>query len=291
MSTLTTIVLSIASETTTPRRSWRRPRSCSGFGWRTIGLRSRRLLAHGLRALAALGARQALALLLRLRAASAAGASASLGRGAPRRQASSAAGLAAAASAAGSSAGAPRPRAPRRPAPRRQARGAGSSARRQAPLRPAPRRPAPPLRRAPRLRRPPRPRLGRLLSRRLPPRPARLPAPRPAGSPASVTASVSSASPRRRLLRRSGVASVSSSSSVGLFVLFVSHSLALSPPCFAFVSNGQDPRDLALRELEARRVLERAGRRLEAQVEQLLPPLREPRARAPRRSARAVRLA
>src|SRR5438309_7697072 len=39
MSTLTTIVLSIALETTTPRRSWRRPRSPSGFGSRTIGLR------------------------------------------------------------------------------------------------------------------------------------------------------------------------------------------------------------------------------------------------------------
>src|SRR5581483_11104767 len=39
-STLTTIVLSIASETTTPRRSWRRPRSPSSFGRRVIGLRS-----------------------------------------------------------------------------------------------------------------------------------------------------------------------------------------------------------------------------------------------------------
>src|SRR6478735_7486515 len=39
-STLTTIVLSIASETTVPRRSWLRPRSCSGFSSRTIGLRS-----------------------------------------------------------------------------------------------------------------------------------------------------------------------------------------------------------------------------------------------------------
>src|SRR5947207_1470585 len=39
VSTLTTIVLSIASETTTPRRSWLRPRSCSGFSSRTIGLR------------------------------------------------------------------------------------------------------------------------------------------------------------------------------------------------------------------------------------------------------------
>src|SRR4029450_8380100 len=36
-STLTTIVLSIALETTTPRRSWRRPRSWSGFGWAAIG--------------------------------------------------------------------------------------------------------------------------------------------------------------------------------------------------------------------------------------------------------------
>src|SRR6476646_2344485 len=39
-STLTTIVLSIASETTVPRRSWLRPRSCSGFSSRTIGRRS-----------------------------------------------------------------------------------------------------------------------------------------------------------------------------------------------------------------------------------------------------------
>jgi hypothetical protein len=38
-STFTTIVLSIALETTTPRRSWRRPRSWSGFGRRVIGLR------------------------------------------------------------------------------------------------------------------------------------------------------------------------------------------------------------------------------------------------------------
>ena len=39
-STLTTIVFSIASETTVPWRSWRRPRSCSGFSSRTIGFRS-----------------------------------------------------------------------------------------------------------------------------------------------------------------------------------------------------------------------------------------------------------
>ena len=37
--TLTTIVLSPLSETTTPRRSWRRPSSASGFGVRVIGLR------------------------------------------------------------------------------------------------------------------------------------------------------------------------------------------------------------------------------------------------------------
>ena len=42
------------------------------------------------------------------------------------------------------------------------------------------------------------------------------------------------------------------------------------------VLHGQDPRDLALRELEARRVLERTGRRLEAEVEQLLPRVGEP---------------
>src|SRR6185436_15114991 len=38
-STRTTIVLSIAAETTTPRRCWERPRSDSGFGRRVIGLR------------------------------------------------------------------------------------------------------------------------------------------------------------------------------------------------------------------------------------------------------------
>ena len=37
---MTTIVLSIAADMTTPRRSWRRPRSPSGFGSRTIGFRS-----------------------------------------------------------------------------------------------------------------------------------------------------------------------------------------------------------------------------------------------------------
>ena len=39
---------------------------------------------------------------------------------------------------------------------------------------------------------------------------------------------------------------------------------------------GRTRRDLALGELQPRRVLERAGDRLEAQVEQLPPPLREP---------------
>src|SRR5439155_5274705 len=40
VSTLTTIVLSIALETTTPRRSCRRPRSDSDFAVREIALRS-----------------------------------------------------------------------------------------------------------------------------------------------------------------------------------------------------------------------------------------------------------
>src|SRR6266576_1024279 len=39
VSTRTTIVLSIALETTTPRRSWRRPRSWTGFATRVIGVR------------------------------------------------------------------------------------------------------------------------------------------------------------------------------------------------------------------------------------------------------------
>src|SRR4029078_5232412 len=39
VSTRTTIVLSIALETTTPRGSWRRPRSRTGLGTRVIGLR------------------------------------------------------------------------------------------------------------------------------------------------------------------------------------------------------------------------------------------------------------
>src|SRR4029079_8787810 len=42
VSTRTTIVLSIALETTTPRRSWRRPRSCTGFRTRVVGLRAPR---------------------------------------------------------------------------------------------------------------------------------------------------------------------------------------------------------------------------------------------------------
>src|SRR5205807_2668872 len=46
--------------------------------------------------------------------------------------------------------------------------------------------------------------------------------------------------------------------------------------CLAFIHDRQDPRDLALCELETRRVLQRARHRLEAEVEQLPPPLREP---------------
>src|SRR5207248_2504247 len=46
--------------------------------------------------------------------------------------------------------------------------------------------------------------------------------------------------------------------------------------CGAFVLHGQDPGDLALRQLEAGTVLERPRHGLEAQVEQLLPALRQP---------------
>src|SRR5712692_7151622 len=49
VSTLTTIVLSIAFETTTPRRSCVRARACSGFGSRTIGLRAAGRSRFGLR--------------------------------------------------------------------------------------------------------------------------------------------------------------------------------------------------------------------------------------------------
>src|SRR5206468_1219449 len=42
-------------------------------------------------------------------------------------------------------------------------------------------------------------------------------------------------------------------------------------PRIAFLLNRQDARDLALGELQPRRVLERPRRRLEAEVEQLLP--------------------
>src|SRR5207253_10416776 len=64
-----------------------------------------------------------------------------------------------------------------------------------------------------------------------------------------------------------------------LCVLCLFSHLSLTRLCFlclAFVHDRQDARDLALRNLQARRVLERTGDRLEAQVEQLVPPLREP---------------
>src|SRR5207249_4843688 len=46
--------------------------------------------------------------------------------------------------------------------------------------------------------------------------------------------------------------------------------------CLALVRDGEDARDLPPRELQARRVLQRPGRRLEAEVEQLLARLPEP---------------
>src|SRR6266545_3589197 len=57
-----------------------------------------------------------------------------------------------------------------------------------------------------------------------------------------------------------------------LVVLFFSH-LAPSQLRFALDAHREDARDLPLRELQPRAVLERARRGLEAQVEQLLPPV------------------
>src|SRR5438094_261659 len=58
--------------------------------------------------------------------------------------------------------------------------------------------------------------------------------------------------------------------------LATSTTSARLPRRLALVANGQDARDLALRQLQASGVLERAGGRLEAKVEQLLPRLDEP---------------
>src|SRR5439155_5619751 len=73
----------------------------------------------------------------------------------------------------------------------------------------------------------------------------------------------------------SGVSSAAASGVSSAFVSGVLFSSAISrrQPLFALVAHGEDPRDLALGELQARAVLERAGRRLETQVEQLLPPV------------------
>ena len=107
MSTLTTIVLSPLSETTTPRRSWRRPSSRVRLRDARDRLARRRRLARGLRVLVAHGARQALALLLRLRSRGAAPAAAA---------GSSAAGASAAAAASRLDCGLAPRQAPLRPA-------------------------------------------------------------------------------------------------------------------------------------------------------------------------------
>ena len=237
MSTLTTIVLSIAAETTTPRRSWRRPRSCSGFGeprdrlalagfsrfgfecfWRCA--RERFVFGFGPRVDGgASSARRP------------AGLGSARGGAAPRRGllggGSSATGSwlgslgsAGSSSATGSSAAGSSATAPRR-APRPRARRLGLARRRLA-RRQAPRSPA----------------LG-TARRRPAPRPRRL----------------SSAAPRLGRLR---LGSVSSSrrrlgslrpwSLVSLFVV----SLRRPACCLALVADGQDARDLALRQPQPR---------------------------------------
>ena len=81
----------------------------------------------------------------------------------------------------------------------------------------------------------------------------------PALPEAASVVAAASASPRRRGSRRSS--RVFFSSATGYFL--------------TLVADGQDAGDLALGEPQARAVLERAGRGLEAQVEELLPDLLE----------------
>ena len=94
------------------------------------------------------------------------------------------------------------------------------------------------------------------------------------GASGAVTSGAASAGVSRPLTARSSLR-------VSLSRLFLSAiSLSLSVlPCglgFALGLDGQDPRDLALRQLQARAVLERAGHRLEAEVEELLPAFGQP---------------
>ena len=228
VSTLTTIVLSPLSETTTPRRSWRRPSSASGFG-RADDRLARRSPACA-RASSACGAR---ARGRRLRfffgcpeTAARAAASAAPRRQAPRRQR------------LGSGLGR---RAPRRP-PRRQApsaaagsSAAGSSAAASGSAA-APPRPRPPAQ---------RPRA-------------------PAASGSGCSLGLGRPPPRPARWSRPW----SSSSAISALCL-------LSPALRCSLLDGQDAGDLAPGPAAAGCVLERAGRRLEAEVEQLLPRLGE----------------
>ena len=134
-STLTTIVLSPLSETTTPRRSWRRPSSDSGFARRTIGLRSAGFSRSGLECLwrSERGRRFFAGFGGAARRCGRLGGGRfgrrRLGRGASAAGSSAAGSSAGSASAAGSSAAASSAAAPRLgAAPRRGSSAAGSSA-------------------------------------------------------------------------------------------------------------------------------------------------------------------
>ena len=101
---------------------------------------------------------------------------------------------------------------------------------------------------------------GSSARRRRPPRRA----PRPRRSPRRRRRR----SPRRASPRRSRLSRLSSSSRLLLGHLFWSPLPVLT--CLALVAHGQDAGDLALRGAQPRAVLERAGRGLEAEVEELL---------------------
>ena len=207
-----------------PCRSWRRPRSCSGFSSRTIGFRSVERDALRPRALRALGAREPL--LLRLRAATAAPARL-LGRG---RLGLGCRRLGGRLGRLGGCLG-------------RRASATGSVRDRLVGLRGSS----------------PRPLRGGLARRQAPPRP-----------------------PRRRPRRRSSAAvSVSSVS-----FTFSSAICFLTPSgqC-PLVLDRQDAGDLAPRLAQTGARLERAGRGLEANPEELLPASRPASRRAPRPSS------
>src|SRR6266540_5898387 len=246
VSTFTMIVLSAALETTTPRRSWRRPRSASAFGTREIGLRSagrsRRGLGRCRRCargtcfrfgfFSETGAGTASAGASAV-SASVAGASSATSTGTSGTASSAGAFGSGSASATGS--------------------GAGSSAGGSA-----------------------------------------------TGSSTGVSAASSStggstffgaaffaagffsaagffaAGLRFGFSSAFGVSAATASgvsSSFFFRVVFFFSSATLSRLCFALDTHGEDARDLSLRQPQPRAVLERARRRLEAQVEQLLAPV------------------